>query len=241
MNSSTNSCEEAPRLSTNNVQDIVQLGQVRVPILPSVLSPLIINGIRKGWYEQAERKTIEAAVRSGDRVLELGGGLGVCAATAATSAQLAGLTVVEANPKLLDAIRLTMALNSVENFELIWGAVSAETASTTRLEVGEHYWAVKETASQASDTVEVPVIPIQRLIERINPQILICDIEGNEQHLIEVADLSGVRSFIVEFHPNVYGIQTMEVLDAKLRATGFRRVTEWVLSDRPQVHHYSAN
>lgn len=229
-----------PDLDNNNT-DIVQLGRVRVPVLPSLLSPLIINGIRKGWYERDERSAIEAAVGTGDRVLELGGGLGVCSATAALGAKLSSLTIVEANPQLLDAIRLTMALNDIEEFDLVWGAVSASTAATTRLHVGEHYWAAKETASQAGDVVEVPTISAKAIIERIKPNVLICDIEGNEQNLIEEADLSGLRSLIVEFHPNAYGTAVMELLDARICATGFARRTQWSTSERPQVHHYTAN
>lgn len=220
--------------------DIVQLGQVRVPVLPSLLSPLIINGIRKGWYERDERSAIEASVRTGDRVLDLGGGLGVCSATAAISAKLSSLTIVEANPKLLSAIRLTMQLNDIEKFDLVWGAVSASTAATTRLHVGEHYWAARETASLAGGAVEVPTVSAKAIIERIKPSVLICDIEGNEQNLIDEADLSSLRSLIVEFHPNAYGTAIMELLDAKICANGFARATKWSTSQRPQVHHYTA-
>lgn len=206
--------------------------------MPSLLSPLIINGLRKGWYERDERRAIEAAVREGDRVLELGGGLGACSATAAITARLQSLTVVEANPNLLDAIRLTMSLNGVEEFELVWGAVSTSPAETTRLQVGEHYWAAKETSRVGRDTVEVPILSPQAILSRTKPDVLICDVEGNEEGLIDVADLSEVRAFIVEFHPDSYGMATMERLDAKLARTGLKRLTEWTVSDRPQVHHY---
>lgn len=221
-----------------SLPETVQLGRIRVPILPSLLSPLIIKGIRKGWYERDERRAIEAAVRDGDRVLELGGGLGACSATAAITVRLKGLTVVEANPDLLDAIRLTMSLNGIEEFQLVWGAVSTSPAETTRLQVGEHYWAAKETCSTGSDTVEVPLLSPQAILSQTKPDVLICDIEGNEQGLIDGADLSAVRSFIVEFHPDSYGMATMERLDDKLSMTGLRRLTEWAISDRPQVHHY---
>lgn len=220
-----------------SLPETAQLGRVRLPIVPSLLSPLIIKGIRKSWYEKDERRAIEVAVREGDRVLELGGGLGACSATAAITARLQSLTVVEANPNLLDAIRLTMSLNGVEEFKLVWGAVSTSSAETTRLQVGEHYWAAKETRSAGSDTVEVPILSPQPILSRTKPDVLICDIKGNEEGL-EVADLSGMGSFIVEFHPNSYGMATMERLDAKLAVAGFKRLTEWAVSDRPQVHHY---
>lgn len=221
-----------------SLPETVQLGRVCVPIPTSLLSPLIINGIRKGWYERDERRAIEAAVRDGDRVLELGGGLGTCSATAAITARLQSLTIVEANPKLLDIIRLTMALNGVREFELVWGAISTSHATTTRLQVGEHYWAARETSNAGSNTVEVPILSPQAIISRTKPDVLICDIEGNEEGLIDVADLSEVRAFIVEFHPDSYGMITTERLDAKLAMSGFRRLTEWAVSDRPQVHHY---
>ncbi len=218
--------------------EIVQLGRVRVPILPSLLSPLIANGIRKGWYERDERRAIEAAVRNGDRVLDLGGGLGVCSATAATMASVRRLTVVEANPNLMDVIRLTMTLNGVVDFELIWAAVSTSPAKTTHLQVGEHYWSAMEASSPAAGALEVPILSPSTILSLSKPDVLICDIEGNEQGLIDAADLSGVRSLIVEFHPNLYGTTVMEKLDAKLCKDGFRRQTKWTASERPQVHHY---
>lgn len=104
--------------------ETVQLGRVRVPLLRAILSPPIVKGLVNGWYEKDERRFVEAAVRDGDRVLDLGGGLGVCSATAALSARTTGLLIVEANPKLLDVIRLTMALNGIQDFELLWAAIS---------------------------------------------------------------------------------------------------------------------
>lgn len=226
-------------MTDENFPETVQLGRVRVPVISSLLSPIIINGLRKGWYERDERKAIEAAVQDGDRVLELGGGLGACSATAATVARLKSLTIVEANPNLLDAIRLTMSLNKIDGFELVWGAISTSPATSTRLQVGEHYWAARETSNTHGNTIEVPTLSPQEILNRAKPNVLICDIEGNEQDLIEVSDLSRLRSFIVEFHPDFYGMDTIEKLNAKLLSSGFIRLTEWTISDQPQVHHYT--
>lgn len=218
--------------------ETVKLGPVRVPILPSLVSPMIEKGLRKGWYEFEERRAIASAVRKGDRVLDLGGGIGVCAATAALAAQDIRLTIVEANPALHDAIRLTMTLNGIADYELLSGAVSLTTARTTRLELGEHYWAAREVDGPSDNSVEVPILPPGPLLARVRPDVLICDIEGNERGLIETCDLSSVRCFIVELHPNIYGRGTSEALDAKLLRDGFRRVTKWAAPGSPQVQHY---
>lgn len=221
-----------------SLTETVQLGRVRVPIWTSLVSPLIANGIRKGWYERDERRAIEAAVRTGDRVLDLGGGLGVCSATAATAASIQKLTIVEANPKLLEVIRHTMALNKIEEFDLVWGAISTSPAKTTRLQLGQHYWSARETDSDLGDTLEVPILSPQSILKQSEPDVLICDVEGNEKDLIHEADLSGVRSFVVEFHPHIYGVEMMSELDAKLCRDGFRCLTHLTISDQPQVHHY---
>lgn len=219
--------------------EIVQIGRIRLPLDRSLLSAPIVTGILRGWYEKDERRFVQAAVRDGDRVLDLGGGLGVCAATAAVSARIASVVIVEANPRLLDAIRLTMELNGIRNFELLWGAISIASAATTQLAVGEHFWAARETRSGGEENVSVPTLSPQAMVGRVHPDVLICDIEGNEETLIETADLSGVRDFIVELHPSVYGQKGARDLDARLAAGGFQRLSNWIPTEKPQVHHYT--
>ena len=62
--------------------------------------------IAQGLYERQEAKCILQAGRQGDRLLEIGAGIGYISCLAALSGNFEAITVVEANPELIPLIEL---------------------------------------------------------------------------------------------------------------------------------------
>lgn len=52
--------------------------------------------------------------------------------------------------------------------------------------------------------VSVPVVAWEKVKEEVKPTILLKDIEGAELEFFRDADLSGIRTIIVELHRHIY-------------------------------------
>lgn len=57
--------------------EIIITNGIKLPFIPHIITPKIEKPIRNNRYEKGELKRLRATIRSGDRVLELGSGIGV--------------------------------------------------------------------------------------------------------------------------------------------------------------------
>jgi len=87
------------------------------------LTDNIRGKLASGEYEGSEARAVMMRVKAGQRVLELGAGLGYIGALAARIVGAKNVTSVEANPDMIMAIRDNYALNGVAEIDLRHGAV----------------------------------------------------------------------------------------------------------------------
>lgn len=78
----------------------------------------MLDVLRSGSYEQAEVRQIPRIIQPGERIVELGGGVGFLAVTAAKEAKAEAIAVYEANPKLIPLIERNKSLSKVD-FEVL--------------------------------------------------------------------------------------------------------------------------
>ena len=208
------------------------LGGVRVisrrPDVPRNVQKALFNG----KYERFEQKLVEAHVHPGDRVLEIGVGIGLITLTAARRAGAENVFAYEANPALERLIRRNFALNGLAP-QLTMKAVTADGRALT------FYQDRKVLSSSIFDRdleggeVTVESEPINALIARHSPNVLVMDVEGAEAEILPAADLDGVERIIVEMHPHVIGEETVAGLIADLEGRGFsvkdRQSITWYL------------
>jgi FkbM family methyltransferase len=217
---------DPPDLPLPRYDAVILCRDVRVPVVPGVITPIIERQIRSGRYEGGEvAKTLEI-LQPGDRILELGGGIGYCAASLAADPRVDGLCCVEADPQLFPIIRETLRLNGVDGVHLRWGAVTGEAGGSLPFHVRRSFWASSLKAGPLPWTsrIMVPRLSLSRLIADVRPTVVLCDVEGGELDLFAGANLAGVRAVILELHPRVYGEEgTAQVLHA-LRQAGLSRV-----------------
>jgi FkbM family methyltransferase len=181
---------------------------IKVPFVPSIITPKIERPLRNGRYEGGEAALLARVLRPGDRVLELGAGLGLLS-TIAGRMEGVRVVAVEANPDLLPLIAETHRLNGVTSAEVRNGIVAAEDGSDVPFYLRPDFWASSmEPASRPFvREVSLPCFGIARLIADVRPTVIVCDIEGAEAGLFDAADLSGVRALVIELHPKVYGAE----------------------------------
>ena len=184
----------------------VQLRGVQIP-LQDRFSEVIRASLANGSYESAEAGILEGLLEDGDRVLELGTGLGFLAAYCAKRLSSSAVLTVEADPEQEASVRATFAANDVSP-GLLFAAVSADGGPRT-LRRHQNLWS---TRAVIGETDLVRGVALGELIREHRPTVLVIDIEGGESDLAPTS-LVGVRAILVECH-------SARDLDAVLAWTG---------------------
>ena len=202
--------------------EVIDSKGIRVPFVPAIITPRIERPLRSGRYEGGEAAALRAILRAGDRVLELGAGLGVLSTVAAQAAGVECVTAIEANPDLIPIIRETHRLNGVTTVDLRGGVVTAEPGADLPFYIRSDFWAssMEPGSRPFVRKADVPRFPLPGLIADLRPTVIVCDIEGGELGLFDGADLSGVRAVVMELHPGVYGAEGQARVIAALARQG---------------------
>ena len=182
---------------------------VRVPINRALLSHTMEDWISKGQNQVAEFACARDLVRSGDVVLELGGGLGVLSAALCREAAPSRIVTYEGNPDLLSYAKLTHQFNGASNIEVRHGIVlSRAEAPTVSFYRHVDVWGGSLFPVQGtnSNEVKVPVVKLTEVLTELVPNVLLVDIEGGELDLFEGAEtLGSLDRIALELHPDIYG------------------------------------
>ncbi len=207
--------------------EVIDCLGIRVPFVPGIVTPAIERPMRNSRYEKGECLALRAMLQPGDRVLELGAGVGLLSTVAALVPGVEAVTAVEANPGLIPMIRETHRLNGAAHVDLLNAVVTGGdgAAATLPFYLRHDFWASSmEPASRPYEAVaEVPCLAFAPLLARTRATVIVCDIEGAELGLFAGADLSGVRAVVVELHPKVYGDDGLRQVEAALIGQGLLR------------------
>jgi FkbM family methyltransferase len=164
-------------------------------------------------FSVADVKAVErkqgTPIREGDVVLELGGGIGYMSTLLSVRQKAARVICYEANPALIPYIRRLHAANDVTNVDLRNALLSPEAGDPVPFYVRGNLLAssMDRTSDPDSVTEEVAIMQhaIGPVIEAERPDVLVCDIEGAEAHLLPAGDWSGLRAAVIELHPQWIG------------------------------------
>lgn len=200
------------------------LDDIELSVNTSHLTPAIIKSLNTGRFERPERAAIKKNLRPGDRVLDLGGGIGCTGVVAGRIVGGESLMIVEANADLLADIAENLAANLIFGAKLLHGAIVAEkTTETISFFKSKGFWAGSLLENNAPNTqkVDVPVFDFQTVVMDFMPTVIICDIEGLEVELFKSRLPDTVRLILLELHPNLYGQDAIKTLFDELSENGF--------------------
>ena len=210
-------------LSSETYGEVVTVDGIKMRV-DRRMSPFQVNKLISGRHTREERRLLIHRLDPDDTVMELGGGIGMLAIACALKIGGERVHSYEANPVLESLIRENYALNEV-NPELKMCMLEQEAGSRT-FHVSEHF--SRSSAYKAADdkttAYEVPVEPLNDELARIQPTVLIMDVQGSEGELLSFADLSGVSKLLVEVHPDMLGINNANSLRRSLRSQDFLEV-----------------
>ncbi len=176
---------------------------------PGVFTPRIKRSMRLGRYETSELRLAERCIASGDRVLDIGAGVGFLSTKIAQRKDVAEVLSIEANPTLIDVILSTFKENGVVEKTKCRHGVLEHNSDRRSIDffVRKNFWASSLSAGERgySEKVDVPVLDIRQVFSDFAPTMIICDIEGAEVNLFREVDMNTVSRIVVEVHPGIYG------------------------------------
>ena len=216
------------RMVQNSIQPEPQIGAefegVKVPASP-FLTEKYANWIAKGIYEKPERKLSEKLVQPGDRIIEMGAGLGFVGGYTTCKTTDTVLRSYEANPSLIPHVEALYAMNGIADRaevrnELLVADPDAPDAVTFHIHGSFLGSSVYKVGGGHRPKLQIPTAAWAKVKQEFRPDVLIMDIEGAELEFFTHADLSGVRAIIVELHPKRYGPEGVEACVAALTAKG---------------------
>ena len=203
--------------------EILTVDGIRMRIHKS-LSPKQVQRLVSGSHTRTERTMILGVLEPSDIVMELGGGIGMVSIACAKVVGSDRVFTYEANPLLQPLIQENYGLNQV-----------APTVKMCMLgkERGQAQFHISPNFSESSTfkhenfdrTVEVEVLPVGEEMARIRPTALIMDIQGGEKDLLPHIDLSTVKTFLLELHPDVVGAWHTNAIRRRLRRLGFAEIS----------------
>ena len=202
--------------------EVIESSGIKVPFVPAIITPKIERPMRNNRYEGGECAALRRILRPGDRVLELGAGVGLLSTVAGLVEGVESVTTIEANPDLIPLIRETHRLNGVTKVDLRNGIATPDAGPEIPFYLRADFWAssMEPDSRPYQRVVHLRQWGLKQLIAEVNPTVIVCDIEGGEMGLFDAADLSGVRAMVVEFHPKVYGEKGLARIMGVLAAKG---------------------
>lgn len=213
--------------------ELFELGGVTIGCPEEIGTSRITAKLRSGKYEGAEARAVGMRVVAGDRVLELGAGLGYIGALCARLAGAEGVTCVEANPVMLPVIRANLDRNGGGAVRLMHGAVVAPRykAETVPFVQEPQFWsghiargAQAELGAEGGEgrppVINVPALRLDTLLAESRPDVVIMDVEGAEKTLFDHPWPDNIRSVMMELHPARYPDTVIQKIVARLSAAG---------------------
>lgn len=177
--------------------------------------------LRAGEYEKELTAAALKATREGDRVLDLGCGLGFVSGMIAKRRNIEAVYGYDGNATLLTYADAMLATNGISNVTLTH-AVLGKRKSTAPFYVRTPFAASSLTPieGEAGDATPVDMLNVKTVITAHKPTVVICDIEGGEADLLEDMPLKGVRQVVVKLHPGHIGHDGMHRVFAAAASAG---------------------
>jgi FkbM family methyltransferase len=197
-----------PSATIEPKEDPIELNGVTLLVEKEFLSPRMLQVLTTGDYEREEARRIPKVIKPGERIVELGGGIGYISAICGRNKHVDTITVFEAHPDLVPMIERTHEINGVRSRVINAVVLPKADRATAPFYLRADFWAssLNPKPYGYERVVDVPVMPLSKMLEDFQPTMLIVDIEGGEGMLFNDIELPGVRKVYLEVHPDVLDV-----------------------------------
>jgi FkbM family methyltransferase len=214
---------------TADSSEIVEILGVRIPLDEAVMSPKIRDQLRAGRYETAEARRLPALIEPGERLVELGAGIGFLTALAGLQGKAERIVAVEASPAVVPLIERVHRLNGVDSIVRNAVAVIDKASDTLPFHIHEDLWAssllpIKPRLERG--VAQVPVLGLAEILAADAPTLLVVDIEVLRAWVAGSPDLAGlrlpgVRKLLIELKPGRFEPRQIKAIFDAVSAEGF--------------------
>ena len=180
------------------VGDIV----IEAPTPP--ISRSVRKSPRKNEYEAAETYLVRRLVRPGNTVLDLGSGLGLTSVAAAKASGNGRVVGYEADPVIAPLAEKNVRRNGA--YVEIRNKAIAKEKGVCEFHVRPSFPASSLYPFKGSKRILIEADAFRDVAEEIQPDVIICDIEGIEKEVFADVNLSSPHGLVVEVHPQVIGL-----------------------------------
>jgi FkbM family methyltransferase len=166
-----------------------------------LISKNIQKSIFKKNYEAGEHFIIKKILRPGDKLLEIGTGLGYNSITAAKIIGDHQVRTYEGNPQLIELIKENFLLNGVK-IELMNKILTNDKKNEElKFYISENFWESSLSENQSKTFVMVKTSDFCEELNSFQPNTILCDIEGGEVELFLIQFPPFVKKIILDTHP----------------------------------------
>jgi FkbM family methyltransferase len=199
--------------------DVYVVGDIVIEAPKPPISRSVRKSLRKNDYETAEIYLVRHLVRPGNTVLDLGSGLGLTSIAAAKASGNGRVVSYEADPVIAALAEKNVRRNGA-HVEIRNKGIAKKKG------VCEFYVHASFTASsffpfKRSKRILIEADAFRDVIDEIQPDVVICDIEGVEKEVFASANLSSVHRMVVEVHPQVISLLGVINCVRDLAVSGF--------------------
>ena len=153
---------------------------LKVPLDRRLMSETIVWSLTSGRYEMGEARSLPQLVRPGERVVEVGAGIGVLTALIAKQTPAELVVAIEASPLLQDYIGELHRLNEVEVERRQALVTPGRGHATADFYLHQDLWASSPARIKRRNqigVIQVPVMSLAEVAETWRPTLLIVDVE----------------------------------------------------------------
>jgi FkbM family methyltransferase len=186
------------------------------------VSRSVRKSLRKNDYETAEIYLVRHLVCPGNTVLDLGSGLGLTSIVAAKASGNGRVVGYEADPVIAPLAEENARRNGV-HVEIRNKGI-AEKKGVCEFYVHPSFTASSLFPFKRSKRILIEADAFRDVLNEIQPDVVICDLEGVEKEVFASANLSSVHRMVLEVHPQVISLLGVIKCVRDLAVSGFSLV-----------------
>lgn len=204
-------------------ENYLVLRSVKIIDDAGIITPPVRKSIVEGWYEKKEADGALALIEPGERVMEIGSGIGFLSVLVARHPNTCAMICYEADPDLVEFSKRVHRLNGVSGVRIKHGILTNDLGvKESKLYVRQDFWGNSVLPrNHCKEEIMVPTKHFDAAIASFRPTMIVCDIEGGEVELFRNASLSGVRKIIIELHTDFVGLDGVHSLFASFGRCNF--------------------
>lgn len=213
----------APVRSQSFLQSPLESHGVAIPFASHIITPAIETAILNDQFEAEEAAELPDILVEGERVLEIGAGIGFISTLLDRDDRVEKVLAFEANPGLMDYMARLHATNGVRKVERHNAVLTNDGDKSKTFYLREDFWmgSLASGPNPYRGTANVPTAPLNDTLRDESISLIVCDIEGAEAFLFDDVDFAQVDRVYLEVHDHITGLKGIASLFGAMQGRGF--------------------